>query len=35
MARSGLADRLYRGEANLNIVGRRKLWFAVAGDRWC
>ena len=27
----GFADRLYRGEANLNIVGRRKLWFAVAG----
>src|SRR5918911_3614049 len=30
MARTGLADRLYRGEANLNIVGRRKLWFATA-----
>jgi len=31
MARKGLADRLYRGEANLNIVGRRKTWFLVAG----
>jgi preprotein translocase subunit SecF len=31
MARKGLADRLYRGEANLNIVGRRKIWFATAG----
>lgn len=31
MARSGLANRLYRGEAGLNVVGRRKLWFAVAG----
>jgi preprotein translocase subunit SecF len=31
MAKSGLAARLYRGEADLNIVGRRKLWFAVAG----
>jgi preprotein translocase subunit SecF len=30
MARQGLADRLYRGEANLNIVGRRKIWFATA-----
>ncbi|HZM76774.1 MAG TPA: protein translocase subunit SecF [Candidatus Limnocylindrales bacterium] len=28
---SGFASRLYRGEANLNIVGRRKLWFMVAG----
>ncbi|MET0491955.1 MAG: protein translocase subunit SecF [Actinoplanes sp.] len=27
----GFADRLYRGEANLNIVGRRKQWFLVAG----
>ncbi|UQU67148.1 protein translocase subunit SecF [Couchioplanes caeruleus] len=25
-----LGERLYRGEANLNIVGRRKTWFAVA-----
>jgi preprotein translocase subunit SecF len=30
MAKRGLADRLYRGEANLNIVGRRKMWFAAA-----
>jgi preprotein translocase subunit SecF len=30
MAKSGLADRLYRGEANLNIVGRRKVWFIAA-----
>lgn len=28
---SGLATRLYRGEAGLEIVGKRKLWFAVAG----
>ncbi len=26
-----LASRLYKGEANLNIVGRRKRWFGVAG----
>jgi preprotein translocase subunit SecF len=31
MAKQGLADRLYRGEANLNIVGRRRTWFIVAG----
>ncbi|MDG4809189.1 protein translocase subunit SecF [Micromonospora sp. WMMD1120] len=31
MARNGLASRLYNGEAGLNIVGRRKLWFSVAG----
>jgi preprotein translocase subunit SecF len=31
MSSSGFASRLYRGEANLNIVGRRKLWFLVAG----
>jgi preprotein translocase subunit SecF len=30
MARNGLATRLYMGEANINIVGRRKLWFTVA-----
>ncbi len=30
MAKIGLADRLYNGEANLNIVGRRKLWFLSA-----
>jgi preprotein translocase subunit SecF len=27
----GFANRLYRGEANLNIVGKRKMWFGVAG----
>ncbi|MEQ4301917.1 protein translocase subunit SecF [Plantactinospora sp. B6F1] len=31
MSRSGLASRLYRGEAGLSIVPRRKLWFSVAG----
>ncbi|MEU6204999.1 protein translocase subunit SecF [Micromonospora musae] len=31
MARSGLATRLYRGEAGLNIIGKRKVWFSVAG----
>src|SRR5919107_785285 len=30
MAKSGLADRLYRGEANLDIIGRRNRWFAIA-----
>ncbi|NJP33861.1 protein translocase subunit SecF [Micromonospora thermarum] len=30
MAGGGLASRLYRGEAGLDIVGRRKLWFTVA-----
>ncbi len=30
MARQGLAIRLYQGEANLNIVGRRKLWMILA-----
>src|SRR5690606_33402536 len=30
MARSGLANRLYRGEAGLNIIGRRKLWLSAA-----
>jgi preprotein translocase subunit SecF len=30
MARSGLATRLYAGEANINIVGRRKMWFTIA-----
>lgn len=30
MAQSGLANRLYRGEAGLNIIGRRKVWFSVA-----
>ncbi|MBM0233697.1 protein translocase subunit SecF [Micromonospora sp. STR1_7] len=31
MAANGLASRLYNGEAGLNIVGKRKLWFGVAG----
>lgn len=31
MSKSGLANRLYRGEAGLNIVGRRKVWFGVVG----
>ncbi|MGC4875549.1 protein translocase subunit SecF [Micromonospora sp. DT43] len=31
MAQNGLASRLYNGEAGLNVVGRRKLWFGVAG----
>jgi preprotein translocase subunit SecF len=30
MAGSSLANRLYRGEAGLNIVGRRKMWFTIA-----
>lgn len=30
MAGSSLANRLYRGEAGLNVVGRRKMWFAIA-----
>jgi preprotein translocase subunit SecF len=30
MARKGLAHRLYTGEAGINIVGRRKMWFAIA-----
>jgi preprotein translocase subunit SecF len=30
MARNGLADRLYRGEANINIIGRRRTWFITA-----
>jgi preprotein translocase subunit SecF len=30
MARNGLANRLYQGEANINIVGRRRTWFIVA-----
>lgn len=28
---SGLATRLYRGEAGIEVVGRRKLWFGIAG----
>ncbi|WP_344921269.1 protein translocase subunit SecF, partial [Plantactinospora mayteni] len=31
MSRSGLASRLYRGEAGLEIIPRRKLWFGVCG----
>src|SRR5690349_6988533 len=31
MSKSGLANRLYRGEAGLNLIGKRKLWFGVAG----
>ncbi|MGI5215326.1 protein translocase subunit SecF [Plantactinospora sp. CA-290183] len=31
MSRSGLASRLYRGEAGLRIVPRRKLWFGICG----
>ncbi|GAA4686137.1 protein translocase subunit SecF [Phytohabitans rumicis] len=27
---SGLATRLYKGQADLNIIGRRKIWFTVA-----
>ena len=30
MARNGLAHRLYTGDAGLNIVGRRRMWFTVA-----
>ncbi|MFI1992779.1 protein translocase subunit SecF [Actinoplanes sp. NPDC020271] len=30
MASSGLASRLYAGEANIDIVGRRKMWFTIA-----
>ena len=30
MAGSSLANRLYRGEAGLNVVGRRKMWFLIA-----
>ncbi|MET8466489.1 protein translocase subunit SecF, partial [Micromonospora zamorensis] len=31
MAQNGLASRLYNGEAGLNVVGKRKVWFGVAG----
>ena len=27
---SGLATRLYKGQADLNIVAKRKIWFTVA-----
>ncbi|MGA3489091.1 protein translocase subunit SecF [Micromonosporaceae bacterium DT55] len=30
MAGSGLATRLYQGEAGIDIVGRRKLWYSIA-----
>ena len=30
MAKEGLASRLYRGDAGLNIIGRRKMWFIIA-----
>jgi preprotein translocase subunit SecF len=29
--RAGLATRLYRGDAGINVIGRRKIWFSVAG----
>ncbi|WP_412542766.1 protein translocase subunit SecF [Longispora sp. K20-0274] len=31
MAGLGLATRLYRGDAGLNIIGKKKVWFTVAG----
>ncbi|HTJ35093.1 MAG TPA: protein translocase subunit SecF [Dactylosporangium sp.] len=31
MSAGGIAARLYRGEAGVDIVGRRKIWFIVAG----
>jgi len=31
MSKTGLATRLYRGEAGLNIIGKRKVWFGVVG----
>src|SRR5690349_12599524 len=31
MSAGGIAARLYRGEANVNVVGRRRFWFTVAG----
>ena len=31
MSRSGLASRLYRGDAGLRIIPRRKLWFGISG----
>ncbi|SDT79507.1 protein translocase subunit SecF [Actinoplanes derwentensis] len=30
MAGSGFANRLYQGEANISIIGRRKMWFTIA-----
>lgn len=29
--KTGLASRLYRGDAGLNVIGRRRTWFAIAG----
>ncbi|MDR7274108.1 protein translocase subunit SecF [Catenuloplanes atrovinosus] len=29
-AKEGLASRLYKGEAGLNIIARRRMWFVVA-----
>ncbi|MER7168711.1 protein translocase subunit SecF [Micromonospora sp. NPDC000207] len=31
MAENSLAARLYRGEAGIDVVGRRRLWFSLAG----
>lgn len=31
MSSTGLATRLYRGEAGLNIIGKRRIWFSVVG----
>ena len=31
MSSSGLASRLYRGEAGLEIVPKRRLWFSISG----
>ena len=28
---NNLATRLYRGEAGLDVIGRRKIWYSVAG----
>src|SRR5262245_26572335 len=28
---SNLAARLYRGEAGIDVVGKRKIWYSVAG----
>jgi preprotein translocase subunit SecF len=30
MAKSSLASRLYQGEANLRVIGRRRMWFTIA-----
>jgi preprotein translocase subunit SecF len=31
MSSGGIAARLYRGELGVNVVGRRKFWFGIAG----